>query len=135
MNREIKFRAWDGHRMRYTDYDGKGNDGHALVLDAESWSFYRGAVRFEDRACTGIKGAHLMQFTGLRDKNGKEIYEGDVVRFPLLENRGGHPVVVEWKDAGWNWLNIHYTGGLEVEVIGNIHENPELLTQANNEHS
>ena len=69
------------------------------------------------------------QFTGLRDKNGNEIYEGDVVRFPLLDNRGGHPVVVEWKDAGWNWLNIHYTGGLEVEVIGNIHENPELLNQ------
>ena len=65
-----------------------------------------------------------MQFTGLHDKNGKEIYEGDVVIF------GGSkiPKVMEFVRGGF-WLDGIY-GGAEayrMEVIGNIYENPELL--------
>ena len=125
MNREIKFRAM------YSSPEGfKWAHGLLAYMDSEVIQIFtreRNDQKNTDvfNCIPGTEG----QFTGLRDKNGNEIYEGDVVRFPLLDNRGGHPVVVEWKDAGWNWLNIHYTGGLEVEVIGNIHENPELLNQ------
>lgn len=64
----------------------------------------------------------LMQFTGLTDKNGKEIYEGDVYEATnLVGNK--YRKVVEWVAYGYD----HQREGLEsCEVIGNIHENPEL---------
>ena len=108
--REIKFRVWDGERM-YANAQFGIDTGVTRpfgdILLSEAWS--------------------IMQYTGLKDKNGREIYEGDVVVFPFLLGKGGRPVVIGWKDGGWNWLSIHYTGGFEIEVIGNVYENPELL--------
>jgi len=62
-----------------------------------------------------------LQFTGLKDKNGKEIWEGDVVRW---DERHGlmKQAVVEWRDQGF----IPYLC-LDTEVLGNIYENPELI--------
>jgi len=73
----------------------------------------------------------VMQFTGLLDKNGKEIYEGDIVR----EFWNGNPdpccvQVVEWDDnesSGPRVVGFYLQDGDEYEVIGNIYENPELL--------
>lgn len=83
----------------------------------------------------------LMQFTGLLDRNGKDIYEGDVVQEDIRRDKRSKPImrwsVVVYSEKGmfiveclpkslrqWNEL---YKENDEVEVIGNIYENPELL--------
>lgn len=71
-----------------------------------------------------------MQFTGLLDKNGKEIYEGDIID---VTREGHHRYQVEWYPSYWALVNkngnigIISIGSGQKEVIGNIHENPELL--------
>lgn len=73
----------------------------------------------------------LMQYTGLKDKNGKEIYEGDILHFK--DPHDGIIGTVEWADFGWQVTNDYFdqqfedTPPDEWEVIGNIYENPELL--------
>lgn len=75
------------------------------------------------------------QFTGLTDKNGKEIYEGDILTY---HDGNGPKKVVEYNDEkGWYRCRFHKGGGFidtlfyyierDCEVIGNIHSNPELL--------
>ncbi len=86
----------------------------------------------------GIDPATLGQFTGLKDKNGKEIYEGDIVRIPCYKWEGNHyearQMEVEWHYSGYKF---NRTGCAvfwkDCEVIGTIHENPELLEKATEE--
>jgi len=76
----------------------------------------------------------LMQYTGLKDENGKEIYEGDIV-IKRFENPKGtkweKKIVVEIPDFYGEW----FCGGIddEYEIIGNIYQNPELLKNYNKE--
>ena len=77
------------------------------------------------------------QYTGLKDKNGKEIYEGDIVFFFTehfdkatggFDGEDEHNATVEWFDNGFAFMDkAPYDPNIECEVIGNIHENPELL--------
>ena len=112
--REIKFRAWDAERKAMLTTD-----------DAPGWVW---------DCVSGIEHAPVMQFTGLQDKSGKEIYEGDVI----LADKNGLVYFVEWSRNrnGWAFDDHRRTpddfvgsgiGENELEVIGNIYENPELL--------
>jgi uncharacterized phage protein (TIGR01671 family) len=77
----------------------------------------------------------LGQFTGLHDKNGKEIYEGDVVRITAFEDDGDVFIHrIYWDDVSASFKTYGRTDGWDMtvtpestEVIGNIHESPELL--------
>lgn len=109
MSREIKFRAWNGEEMISPDYITRDGVAH--------WK--------QDSIPTYSK--ELFQFTGLHDKNGKEIYEGDLLRsltglgFPVVFNEGEFEAVV-------GRIIIHRDSWGEREVIGNIKQNPELLS-------
>lgn len=112
MSRTIKFRAWDK------------NDNKMYLVDKLTALEWIGWIQKVEG-----KGAYeLMQFTELLDKNGKEIYEGDLIRW------GGviKPYVVIFYDGGFQIELTGYSSTalmqrMEVEVIGNIYENSELL--------
>jgi uncharacterized phage protein (TIGR01671 family) len=125
--KEIKFRAWDRERKR-------------MLYDVV-FAIHKNLIAVADQNCCGI-GQNgyftvifqnslprdqivLMQYTGLKDKNGKEIYEGDIIVDSFNHYEKGK--VAENTAEFW-WEVIEY--GLEdaeLEVIGNIYENPELL--------
>lgn len=125
---QIKFRAWDNNSKQWVT-------GWYLCDDG---NIYAGGRDLEDGiAASQIK---LAQFTGLHDKNGKEIYEGDIVdefRTSRGFPEGRHITrVIEWNndmtldDAyGCTAVGFNMFGG-ELEVIGNIYDNPELLDRA-----
>ena len=129
--RTIKFRIWDGEQMIYPSE--LHNEQYVLQLNCS----YVG--KFNGKAYDHIN-PDLMQFTRLHDKNGREVYEGDVVEIFSLSNGSGHrfPHVIEvqgcdyvltCKPLNQSWGRLGRVAELNwsIEVIGNIHENPELL--------
>ena len=118
MVREIKFRAW---------VDGK-------MIEWCPWFFSDSSevTRHSDYFPEDDDEVILMQYTGLKDKNGREIFEGDVLAyshgtFGFVEYRDDS-FVITWihNPFGLNeWLRVHYEHG--ITVIGNIYENPDLL--------
>ena len=118
--REIKFRAWDDQQTCMI-YPNQG-----IVNNMQSWEILQ---RFDT----------VMQYTGLKDKNGKEIYEGDLLRHEYEkgiavvkfgEGYQGEPADGMYPYWGWyadGWFEQYAFDSADVDVKGNIYENPKLL--------
>jgi len=134
MDSEIKLRAWDrdNKKMIYFDEITFWEDNKFWGQTENNQSLWRGTY----------KNLILMQYTGLHDKNGKEIYEGDIIlgadegNYEITDKNGCFGFWQEWltDDGGTKrefcplydcndiWQDI-------IEVLGNIHENPELIKE------
>lgn len=121
-----KFRAWDKENKE--------------MLFVRQIDFMFGKVVLECYEQFFIDEVELMQYTGLRDKNGREIYEGDIIRFFDCDG-DGYTVPVVWDNdyacfsvdwgsnmlTSFDYLEEFYTELKDIEVVGNIYENLSLI--------
>ena len=124
--REIKFRAWDKtSKHMIMDYVHVGLYGELYTT-----CFHSSA--YSDSGCPDLV---LMQYTGLKDKNGKEIYEGDIIQTISCDGIKLSKFQVKWNNDFNKWEKIRQDGEIydmdkiseENKItIGNIYENPEL---------
>lgn len=139
--REIKFRAWDPAGKKLYQHASISSDGKVDFC----WNGTNqrlGLESYPGRTSDGVRYDEMiaLQFTGLLDRNGKEIYEGDVVRgfdeneFGSVKDTPVHAKVIWWENSAGFQLEaigpseiLHSDMAVNVEVIGDIYSNPELL--------
>lgn len=110
MNREIKFRIWNDYDKKIIHWNELLEKNLANIFTIPSYDKW------------------LMQYTGLHDKDGKEIYEGDIVKYENMTGKimffNGSFILSDLEETEeWELGVINE----EVEIIGNIYDNPELL--------
>ena len=126
----LKYRAWDNWRKRMSVVDRIYIDTEGVRLYDDFGEYWR-----------DFRDVKLMQSTGLFDEKGEEIFEGDIVQFEdcyevsdfLYINTG----IIEWCQVGFHVTNRDSVlmedlldgDSLDVTIIGNIYENPELLEE------
>jgi len=133
--RVIKFRAWDIEDKKMLYFNG--------IFNQRPYTEQSCFIQYE--SCPKYHNLEIMQFIGLLDRNGKEIYEGDILatenndpKYDLWDKSDHGYTIVQYKDCNVAFSNWHpdfdrdsneSVYGIEfVEVIGNIFENPEKST-------
>lgn len=132
MSREIKFRAWDNRIMYYPKYSDKHSDPIRRLLEF-----------LEDKmSLSNFPEVILMQYTGNKDENEKDVYDGDIID---VKSHGKY--LVKWNSEFNCWetelldkigtehfmFNNFFTGEWNshyIKIIGNIYQNPDILQSA-----
>lgn len=137
--REIKFRAWDKEEKKM----GKPFSIHLLVSAFNDEGNYNDYCE-TDLAKLNYSGGNdyeVMQYTGLKDKNGKDIYEGDILKEIFIDDDEREEWIIEvgfengcfcfryrnTQNLGLREYYPLYNGVPEAEIVGNIYEDPTLL--------
>lgn len=133
--REIKFRAWDKVKQIWCNY--KIDDGTVYFMDNDTGCWYRNYPgKYEN--------FDLMQYTGIKDINNVEIFEGDIVEISKEKSylkdtavvkfdkySSSFVLVVQDDDCGYLSYDFLYCDRIFYKVIGNIYEHKDLLKQEN----
>ena len=127
-DREIEFRAWDFENKRWID-----NETLVIRID--------GLAIFDRESGEELHNAILVQYTGLKDKNGKKIFEGYIVKFHtfkyVIKYVNGAFIAYHYNglkdfdgsDLKWGGIWKFEENGFDIEIIGNICENSELMPE------
>ena len=126
MNREIKFRAWDKIDNKMYDIIGYSKIGNYLIPNEE--------IVFFNNKVSKISDCVIMQYTGLKDCNGKEIYEGDIDKYGYVVTYVADTNESLGMNCGWylqrndfeSWDELKCNSE-EIEIVGNIFETPKLV--------
>ena len=131
MERELKFKAWNKKTKQIikieplTSIKSFMDNTHYLTAGTIDGGFY-----------INLDEVELMQFTGLKDKNGKEIYKGDIINckhwnpenYKVIFREGGFCLADKDNKFMADINMIQDSTGIHFEIIGNIYENSELLS-------
>jgi len=132
-SRIIKFRAWDKKYKKWLDNtNAQGNPNNEYYLSFTGFVWAKDNLDIESFSSDMVD---IHQFTGLLDKNGKEIYEGDLISEYSGEVRynQGAFYIFHINGSGYKhtllsrWIKMREKAGTGTEIIGNIYQNPGLL--------
>ena len=125
---DVKYRAWDYKRKRMVKV--LAIDWEHQTINCEADINHEGMSGFERLYRQPLENFELLQYTGVKDKNGTEIYEGDI-----LKNSFGSLYEVKWVSSMTSFMcsplkvvyEVRHLDNLDTEVVGNVFENTELL--------